>query len=51
MIKDNREKERSLQKEAIETSQQEEATHFICLLRRRPGERHITKVKLAELEK
>lgn len=45
MSKDDREKERLLQKEAREKTQQEQTTNFVYLIRGRPGERQIIKVK------
>ena len=45
MSRDDREKERLLQKEARERTQQEQTTNVVYLVRGRPGERQIIKVK------
>ena len=45
MSREDREKERLLQKEARERTQQEQTTNVVCLVRGRPGERQIIKVK------
>ena len=45
MSREDREKERLLQKEASEKTQQEQTSNFLYIVRGRPGERQITKVK------
>jgi len=45
MSREDREKERLLQKEAREKTQQEQTSIFLYIVRGRPGERQIIKVK------